>query len=466
MDQILSITGTSTIRPSAALAGSRQVLDGIPALLRKAAKKTREVLRPARNVSRTNIPSTMPAATKGAVRVEGKQTLPAAAILSAFILLVVIVAAFTVDKPPKSSHVLWMPATTAPLTAEQEADLLALEIEQSAAGEARFTPAVYPGIAYSGTAGNSVIRQASLVPLDLKAVDFLVPAGQNPEEGILVFNNGRVYFRTIEGNLFVENFAAAYPKLPSSFLVEGAAFAGTGLAPEHAGTAFCSVTPESGSSLLSAWSGSRLFTVSIGLCSMRESRDPVAIGRLIAQVNLPALASTRGSAGKYRTLIEQWATTYALSPSLVLAVMHTESNFNPFAVSPSNALGLMQVVPETAGNEVYRFLKGSQGQPSVETLLSPEHNIKYGTTYLHLLARRYFGDVIDPNVREMCMIAAYNGGPGAVLRVFDRNREVALATINSMTSDEVYETLTTRMPSVETRRYVEVVLGHQRNYAQ
>ena len=213
-------------------------------------------------------------------------------------------------------------------------------------------------------------------------------------------------------------------------------------------------------------SSGRLFSASAGLCSLRETRDPVAIGRLIAQVSLATLPSSTGGAGKYRTLIEQWASTYALSPSLVLAVMHTESNFNPFAVSPSNALGLMQVVPETAGNEVYRFLKGSQGQPSVETLLSPEHNIQYSTTYLHLLARRYFGDVIAARTREMCIVAAYNGGPGAVLRVFDKDREVAVATINSMTADEVYATLTTKMPSAETRRYVEVVLGHQRNYAQ
>ena len=387
---------------------------------------------------------------------------------AALLMLLAAMAFFMSGGTPKPSHTVWMPATTTPLSVDQEAELLAWEIEQSAIRESRFASMAYPGASHSGTTPNSVIRQATLEPLNLNAAYFPPLSGLSAEEGgILLFSNGRVYFRTVEGDLLVESFAAAYPKSPATYAAMGNPAVFPGQAPEFAGADYCSVTPDSGTALLSAWSGSsRLFSASTGLCSLRESKDPVAIGRLIAQASLSSLPSSGGGAGKYRTLIEQWASTYALSPSLILAVMHTESNFNPFAVSASNALGLMQVVPETAGNEVYRFLKGSQGQPSVETLLSPEHNIKYGTTYLHLLARRYFGDVIDPGTREMCMIAAYNGGPGAVLRVFDRDREVAVATINSMTTDEVYETLTTKMPSAETRRYVEVVLGHQRNYTR
>ena len=53
-----------------------------------------------------------------------------------------------------------------------------------------------------------------------------------------------------------------------------------------------------------------------------------------------------------------------------------------------------------------------------------------------------------------------------MLRVFDQDKDVAVATINGMTPEEVYETLTTKMPNAETRRYVEVVMGHQRTYTQ
>lgn len=51
-------------------------------------------------------------------------------------------------------------------------------------------------------------------------------------------------------------------------------------------------------------------------------------------------------AEKYRPLVEQYAQRYSISPSLVFAIMRTESNFNPFAVSSAPAYGLMQLVPK------------------------------------------------------------------------------------------------------------------------
>ncbi len=178
----------------------------------------------------------------------------------------------------------------------------------------------------------------------------------------------------------------------------------------------------------------------------------------------PEMFSAPLNAGHYRALVDAYALKYNLSPALVLAIMRTESNFNPFAVSNSGAQGLMQVVPDTAGGEVYTFLNGQAGIPDTGLLFDPEHNIKYGTTYLHLLERRYFGNVLNTAAREMCIIAAYNGGPGAVLRVFDQDMNTAVAIINSLTPEEVYEALTTRMPREESRRYVDVVLGRLRGF--
>lgn len=214
------------------------------------------------------------------------------------------------------------------------------------------------------------------------------------------------------------------------------------------------------------WTGmtpSSLFALherSFGMCeSVRAKRHDDITGYGFAFA-----ATNRGSAEKYKGYVERYSRKYKLTSSLVYAIMHTESNFNPFAVSPNNALGLMQVVAATAGGEVYSFLNGKQGVPSMEALFDPELNIHYGTAYLHLLRSRYFGDVLNKTSRDICVIAAYNGGPGAVLRVFDKDIRLAVAKINTLTPQALYETLVEKMPSSESRRYVSTVLSRMQNY--
>lgn len=181
-------------------------------------------------------------------------------------------------------------------------------------------------------------------------------------------------------------------------------------------------------------------------------------------LNMLQASHTRGTiyrareAGHYRPFVEHYATHYALQPSLVYAIMRVESGFNPLAISHANALGLMQVVPETAGNEVHAFLRGKKATPGAELLFAPESNIEYGTTYLHLLTTRHFGEVKNPLSRELCIIAAYNGGPGAVYRVFSRNRDKAVQQINKLTPEQLYARLLTGLSSQETREYLPKVL--------
>ena len=91
----------------------------------------------------------------------------------------------------------------------------------------------------------------------------------------------------------------------------------------------------------------------------------------------------------------------------------------------------MQVVPATAGDEVHRWL-GRSGLPTASELLNPDNNIRYGTSYLHLLRTRHLEGIRDPQSLEYCVIAAYNGGSGAVLRHFGRTREEAFAAINEL----------------------------------
>lgn len=91
------------------------------------------------------------------------------------------------------------------------------------------------------------------------------------------------------------------------------------------------------------------------------------------------------------------APEYQLSPTLVLAVMARESNFDPLAESPKNAQGLMQLVPDTAA----RF--------KVRSILDPVQNIRGGMSYLRWLLAHFQGDV-------SLALAGYNAGEGAVNR--------------------------------------------------
>ena len=88
---------------------------------------------------------------------------------------------------------------------------------------------------------------------------------------------------------------------------------------------------------------------------------------------------------------------YAVDPSLIKAVIKTESNFDPNAVSSKGACGLMQLIPETAE----RF--------SVTDIFDPRQNIYGGTEYLSYLLSLFKGDT------ELAL-AGYNAGENAVIK--------------------------------------------------
>ncbi|MDR2604390.1 MAG: transglycosylase SLT domain-containing protein [Desulfovibrio sp.] len=196
-----------------------------------------------------------------------------------------------------------------------------------------------------------------------------------------------------------------------------------------------------------------------------NSRNANLMRLLLRGRGLPDFESP-SSASRYRGTVGRYAGQYGLNPALIMAVMHTESNFNPSAVSRSRAMGLMQLVPDTAGYEVHRYLTGSPAVPDRDILLSPEHNIRYGAAYLYLLGSRYFNGVHNNLSRQLCVIAAYNGGPNAVLRLFDpEDDENAVRRINALGPEQLYDQLTTRMPTSESRRYVGLVLARLRGWS-
>jgi membrane-bound lytic murein transglycosylase C len=158
------------------------------------------------------------------------------------------------------------------------------------------------------------------------------------------------------------------------------------------------------------------------------------------------------------------AQRYNVDPALIYAVIEVESAFNPYAVSPARAYGLMQVVPATAGRDVYTRVKKRSGEPSRDELFRPDFNIDIGSAYLYLLDDIYLNQIKNSNSRHFAMIAAYNGGPGSTLRAFGEDRSLALRRINSLQPTQVYDQLRLRHPFAETRRYLEKVSAAEGRY--
>jgi membrane-bound lytic murein transglycosylase C len=169
-------------------------------------------------------------------------------------------------------------------------------------------------------------------------------------------------------------------------------------------------------------------------------------------------------ADRYRGSVEKYATQYQVSPSLVLAIMRTESNFNPFAVSGAPAYGLMQLVPTSGGRAAERRISGTDQTPTSEYLLDPEHNIELGVAYLAVLSNDEFSAVTNQSSRDYCVIAAYNTGPHNVTRVFASDRSEALSSINAEQPAQLFERLRTGLPMQETRDYVVKVTGFRKEF--
>jgi soluble lytic murein transglycosylase-like protein len=111
----------------------------------------------------------------------------------------------------------------------------------------------------------------------------------------------------------------------------------------------------------------------------------------------PAGAPSAAASSQIEEAVARIASEHSLPPQLIHSVIKVESNYNPYAVSSKGALGMMQLVPETAR----RF--------GVRNVFNPVENIQGGAKYL-----RYLLDLFDGSYP--LALAAYNAGEGAVVR--------------------------------------------------
>lgn len=167
---------------------------------------------------------------------------------------------------------------------------------------------------------------------------------------------------------------------------------------------------------------------------------------------------------QYSNYVIAAAKRYNVAPELIYAIIETESSFNPYAVSSANAYGLMQVVPATAGKDVYQKIKKRQGQPSKSTLFNPQQNIDIGTAYLYILKQNYLAKINHHQSKEYAVISAYNGGAGNVLKTFDNDRNRAIKDINQLAPKSVYWALSNKHPKAESRKYLTKVTKNKRKY--
>ncbi len=173
-----------------------------------------------------------------------------------------------------------------------------------------------------------------------------------------------------------------------------------------------------------------------------QPRSDGGEARTYAVPRAAGLKVTRPSdekSARFDPIIDEHAAAHGVSADLVRAVIQVESAFNPHAVSPKGAMGLMQLMPATAS------------ELGVENPFDPAQNIGGGIKYLKRLLSRY-----DQKVE--LALAAYNAGPGAVDKYgqrvppYQETREYVKKITKNSTDGSA-------KPATRIFRWVEVVDG-------
>ncbi len=173
-------------------------------------------------------------------------------------------------------------------------------------------------------------------------------------------------------------------------------------------------------------------------------------------------------ATEFKSMIQKESKRFSLDPRLVFATVHTESYFNPKARSGAPAYGLMQLVPTSGARSAYLYVYKVDKLLTPDYLYQPKNNVELGAGLLNLMMTKDFKDIRDERSRVYCAIAGYNTGPGGVARAFAGKRDIpkAVAIVNQMTPEQVFEHLRTRLAFEETRKYIVTVTDKMKLYEE
>lgn len=144
----------------------------------------------------------------------------------------------------------------------------------------------------------------------------------------------------------------------------------------------------------------------------------------------------------YQDIVLYYSRRYNIDPYLIAAIIKTESNFNPYAVSSQGAIGLMQIMPQT-GKWVASEIGLSGFSP--DQLYDTNFNICIGSWYVFDLNREFNGDTV-------LLLAAYNGGRGNVNK-----------WLNQKNWSEIPDKIG-QLPFPETRHFVRKVIWNYKIY--
>lgn len=165
-------------------------------------------------------------------------------------------------------------------------------------------------------------------------------------------------------------------------------------------------------------------------------------------ISLPAIQKKFLYPFPYRSTVENYSMRWNVDKFLAVAVMKVESNFQESAHSQSGAVGLMQIMPETASWIAHQLgEEPNQIAFDLKNLREPDTNIRYGTWYLAELEDEFNGN-------DVLALAAYNAGRGNVRAWMEQNHW------NEYFND------VDKIPYAETRDYVKRVLHCRERYSE
>ncbi|MDF2815906.1 MAG: lytic transglycosylase [Paenibacillus sp.] len=145
----------------------------------------------------------------------------------------------------------------------------------------------------------------------------------------------------------------------------------------------------------------------------------------------------------YKDDIKISAQNYSVDPFLIAAIIRVETNYNPDKTSRKGAIGLMQLMPDTAQ---WIVDKADYSDRTLNALERPDVNIEVGAWYLNSLSNQFNGN-------RIAMLGAYNAGPGNVRKWLQNN-----------TWDGTLKNID-QIPFGETRHYIQRVIYYHNKYS-